>query len=137
MRISHQITLIACTLFTVLCYGCSANCNKATNTGKSFLTNLFTCNFEACDAMCTNNGRKDVRWFASNLTEEDLANISRDIEIATDDCNISDTLASITYTAQNVVICDSLETKWYCGERSMKIILKNINGTWKVDKLEW
>ena len=75
MRISHQITLIACTLFTVLCYGCSANCNKATNTGKSFLTNLFTCNFEACDAMCTNNGRKDVRLFASNLTEEDLANI--------------------------------------------------------------
>lgn len=137
MRKSHLITLIACTISVILFHGCSENSNKATNTGKSFLTSLFTCEFEACDALSTENGQKEVRWFASNLTEEDLAVISQDVEINSEDCEINDTSASIIYTAKNVIVCDSLEKKGHIGERSLAVILKKVNGTWKVDGLEW
>ena len=33
-------------------------------------------------------GKEDVRWFASNLTEDDLAVISEDIDIKAEDCEI-------------------------------------------------
>lgn len=137
MRKSYLIILIACTISAILFVGCSENSSKATNTGKSFLTSLFTCEFETCDALSTENGRKEVRWFASNLTEDDLAAISHEVEINADDCEINDTSASISYTAKNVIVCDSLEKKGHIGERSLTVILKKVNGTWKVDGLEW
>ena len=137
MRKSRLITLIAFTFSVILFYGCSENCNKATNAGKSFLTSMFTCDFKTCDALSTANGRKEVRWFASNLTEDDMTIISRDVKIEAENCQMTDTSASIIYTAKNVIICDSLEKKGYLGERSMTVELKKVNGTWKVDKLEW
>jgi len=137
MRISHLISLIACTFSAILFSGCSENYHKATETGKSFLTSMFTCDFEACDAVSTKNGYNEVRWFASNLTEDDLAIISRKVDIDAEDCKITDTSASIVYTAKNVIVCDSLEKKGHLGERSLTVLLKKVNGTWKVDGLEW
>ncbi|MBR6170636.1 MAG: hypothetical protein IKQ51_08055 [Bacteroidaceae bacterium] len=137
MRLLHLITLIVCTFSAILLSGCSENCHKATEAGKTFLTSLFTCEFETCDALCTEDGKKEVRWFASNLTEEDLNIISRNVEITAEDCEVTDYSASITYHAKNVIVCDSLETKSYLGERSLKVMLEKVNGTWKVDQLEW
>ena len=137
MRISHLITLMACAFSAILLSGCSERNQKARETGKSFLENMYTCNFKTCDALCTDNGRKEIRWFASNLTEDDLAVISRDVKIDVEDYEISGSTASIIYTAKNVIICDSLETKGHIGERSLTIKLKEINGSWKVDELEW
>ena len=137
MRISLLITLTAFTFSVIILSGCSANCNKASETGKSFLKNLYTCNFMVCDALCTENGKGEVRWFASNLTEDDLAIISQNVEIEAQEDEISETSASILYMAKNVIICDSMETKSYLGERTIKVILKKDNGSWKVDKLEW
>ena len=137
MRLSHLITLIACTFCAILLSGCSENSHKATDAGKAFLTSLFTCDFETCDALCTDNGKKELRWFASNLTEEDLAIISHDVEIDAEDCEVTEHSAYVTYHAKNVIVCDSLETKGYLGERSLTVKLEKVNGTWKVDQLEW
>ena len=137
MRISHLITLMACAFSAILLSGCSERNQKARETGKSFLVNRYTCNFKTCDALCTEKGKEEVRWFASNLTEDDLAIITGDVEIEVEDDDISDTEATIAYTARNVIICDSLETKGHLGERSLTLTLKNVNGTWKVEKLEW
>ena len=137
MRISHLIALTVCTLSANIFSGCSENSQKATETGKNFLENLYTCNFEACDDLCTDNGKEEVRWFASNLTEDDLTLISPDIEIEVEDCETSDSSASVVYNAKNVIVCDSLETKGHIGNKSLTVNLRNINGIWKVDKLEW
>ena len=137
MRISHLTTLMACAFSAILLSGCSERNQKARETGKSFLENMYTCNFKTCDALCTEKGKEEVRWFASNLTEDDLAIITGDVEIEVEDDDISDTEATIAYTARNVIVCDSLETKGHLGKRSLTLTLKNVNGTWKVDKLEW
>lgn len=137
MRKSHLITLIACAFSVIAFSACSEDSQKAARTGKAFLRNLYTCNFKACDALCTENGRKEVRWFASNLTEEDLPLISSDIEIETEDCEVTDTTASVVFRAANVIVCDSLETKGRLGERNLTVRLRNRKGTWKVDGLEW
>ena len=109
MRISHLITLTACTFSVIFLLGCSENSKKATDAGKSFLTNMYTCNFKECDALCTEKGKEEVHLFASNLTEDDLALISKNIEIEAEDCDITDHSASVTYTAKNVIVCDSLD----------------------------
>ena len=137
MRISYVITFLASAFSVFLLSGCSENSQKATGTGKVFLTSLYTCDFKTCDALCTEKGKEDVRWFASNLTEDDLAVISDDVDIKVEDCEIRDNYASIIYTASNVIVCDSLETKSHLGERSLTVKLKNIEGSWKVDRLEW
>lgn len=137
MRITRLITLMVCTLSVIIFSGCSENSKKATDTGKAFLKNMYTCNFKACDALCTENGLGEVRWFASNLTEDDLALISPNVEIEVEDCEITESSASVLYNAKNVIVCDSLETKGHIGERTLKVILANVNGTWKVDRLEW
>lgn len=137
MRISHLITLIACTFSVFIFCGCSDNSKKAEETGKTFLENLYTFNFKACDALCTDNGKDEVRWFASNLTEDDLTLISPDIEIEIEDGEISDSSASIVYNAKNVIVCDSLEIKGHIGNRSLTVNLRNIKGAWRVDELEW
>ena len=137
MRLSHLITLMVCAFSVIIFSGCSEDCKKAKDTGKAFLESMYICDFKACDALCTENGREEVRWFASNLTEDDLAIISPDVEIETEDCEIYESTASVTYNARNVIVCDSLETKGHIGERLLKVILKNENGTWKVDGLEW
>ena len=137
MRFSQLITFCAIAFSVILPTECSENTSKAVNTGKAFLEYMYTCDFKACDALCTENGRKEIRWFASNLTEDDLAVISRDVKIDVEDYEISGSTASIIYTAKNVIICDSLETKGHIGERSLTIKLKEINGSWKVDELEW
>jgi len=110
---------------------------KAAETGKIFIENLHTCNFRACDILCTDNGKEEVRWFASNLTAEDLALISKDVEVEIEEYESSDSVFSVVYTAKNIIVCDSLETKGHIGERALKVVLRNINGNWKVDKLEW
>ena len=137
MRISHLITLATFCFSAFVFSACSEINQKAAKTGKDFLENLYTCNFKACDALCTANGREEVRWFASNLTEDDLAIISPDIEIEVEDCETTDTSASVIYNAKNVIVCDSLETKGHLGNRSLTVNLKNAKGNWKVDKLEW
>ena len=137
MRISYLITLTACTFSVFFLLGCSENSKKATDAGKSFLTNMYTCNFKECDALCTEKGKEEVYLFASNLTEDDLALISKNIEIEAEDCDITDHSASVTYTAKNVIVCDSLEAKGHLGERTLTVKLKNVNGSWKVDELEW
>ena len=137
MRLSHLTTLMVCAFGAILLSGCSERNMKARETGRSFLENMYTCNFKACDALCTEKGKEEVRWFASNLTEDDLAVITGDVEIEVENDDISDTIATIAYTARNVIVCDSLETKGHLGDRSLRLILKNVNGVWKVDKLEW
>lgn len=137
MRISHLIALATCTFSAILFSGCSENSQKAAETGKAFLENMYTCNFKACDDLCTENGREEVRWFASNLTEDDLAIISADVDIEVEDCDITDSTATVVYNAENVIVCDSLEVKGYIGKRSLTVNLRNVKGTWKVDKLEW
>jgi len=137
MRISHLITLMACTFSAIIFSGCSEDSKKATETGKAFLENMYTCNFKACDALCTDNGRTEVRWFASNLTEDDLKLISPDMDIEVKDCETTDSTATVIYNAKNVIVCDSLEMKGHLGERSLKVKLRNVNGIWKVDRLEW
>lgn len=137
MRISHLITLAAFCFSACVFSSCSENNPKAVKTGTDFLENLYTCNFKACDALCTENGREEVRWFASNLTEDDMAIISPEIEIEAEECETTDTSASVVYNAKNVIVCDSLETKGHLGDRTLTVNLKNIKGTWKVDRLEW
>lgn len=137
MRMSHLITLVASTFFVIFFSACSGNYNKAIDTGKDFLQNMYTCNFKACDALCTDNGRKDVRWFASNLTEDDLAIISPDLEIDVENYENTDSSVSVFYTVNNVIVCDSLEKKGFIGSRSLKIELIREGNAWKVDKLEW
>ena len=137
MRKSHLVTLVVYTFFIIGFCACTENNHKAANTGKAFLENMYTCNFKACDALCTENGRKEVRWFASNLTEDDLPLISSEIKIEVEDSEVTDTSASIIYHAENVIVCDSLETKGHLGELSITVNLKNRKGAWKVDKLEW
>ena len=137
MRFSQLITFCAIAFSVILPTGCSENTSKAVNTGKAFLEYMYTCDFKACDALCTENGRKEVRWFASNLTEEDLSLISPDIKIEAEDCQITDTSAFIVYRAGNVIVCDSLETKGHLGERTLTLSLRNRKGTWKVDGLKW
>jgi hypothetical protein len=137
MRISHLITLATFSFSTFVFSTCSENSQKATKTGKDFLENLYTCNFKACDALCTENGREEVRWFASNLTEDDLSIISENVNIEVEDCDITGTSATVVYNAENVIVCDSLETKGHIGNKSLTVNLKNVKGNWKVDKLEW
>jgi len=137
MRKSHLITLIACTFYVFIFCGCSDNSQKAAKTGKSFLENLYTFNFKACDALCTDNGKEEVRWFASNLTEDDLTLISPDLEIEVEDSETSDSSATIVYNAKNVIVCDSLEIKGHIGSRSLTVSLRKSKETWKVDGLEW
>ena len=137
MKMSRFILLIAGIISVILFSGCSENSKKATETGKSFLVNLYTCNFKAADVLCTDYGKEEVRWFASNLTKEDLAIISSNVEVETETCEFSDSTAFIVYIAKNVIVCDSLETKSHIGTRSITVILKNVNSTWKVDKLKW
>jgi hypothetical protein len=134
---SHLITLVASTFFVIFFSACSGNYNKAIDTGKDFLQNMYTCNFKACDALCTDNGRKDVRWFASNLTEDDLAIISPDVEIDVENYENTDSSVSVFYTVNNVIVCDSLEKKGFIGSRPLKIELIREGNAWKVDKLEW
>lgn len=137
MRISHLITLVAFGFSAFVFGACSENDKNATKTGKEFLENLYTCNFEACDALCTDKGKEEVRWFASNLTEDDLTIIPSDMEIEVEDCETTDTSAAVIFNARNVIVCDSLETKGRLGDRTLTVNLKNDKGTWKVDKLEW
>ena len=137
MRISHLITLMACTFSLFIFNGCSENSQKATETGKTFLENLYTCNFKACDALCTEKGKEEVRWFASNLTEDDLTLISPDLEIEVEDSETSDSSATIVYNAKNVIVCDSLEIKGHIGNRSLTVNLRKNKGTWRVDGLKW
>lgn len=137
MRISHLITLMACAFSVIVLCGCSEDTKKATETGQAFLKSMYTCDFKACDALCTDNGQEEVRWFASNLTEDDLTIISPNVEIDVEDCEITDSKASVVYHAKNVIVCDSLESKGHIGERSVTIKLQKRNGKWQVDKLEW
>lgn len=137
MRISHLITLVAFGFSAFAFNSCSEKYQKATKTGKAFLENLYTYNFKACDDLCTDNGKTEVRWFASNLTEDDLTIIPSDMEIEVEDCETTDTSAAVIFNARNVIVCDSLETKGRLGDRTLTVNLKNDKGTWKVDKLEW
>ncbi len=137
MRISYLITFIVCTFSMFLLSGCSCNSKKATDTGRAFLTSLYTCDFKTCDNLCTERGKEDVLWFASNLTEDDLSIISEDVKIKAQDCEIEGNFASILYSASNIIVCDSLETKGHLGDRQLTLNLKNIGGSWKVDHLEW
>ena len=136
MRTLHFRALIAIAILPLLFCSCFLD-NKAAETGKAFLENMYSCNFKACDELCTNKGREEVRWFASNLTEDDLALISPDFEIEIKGSEATDSITTVSYYAKNVIICDSLETKGHLGERSLKVTLKNEGGTWKVDKLKW
>lgn len=129
--------LIASTILPLLFGGCSEENRKVEDTGKAFLENLYTCRFRACDVLCTENGRKEVRWFASNLTEDDLKLILPDVEVKAERCEIADSEATALFRAYNVIVCDSLEQKGHIGERSLKVIFRKEKGTWKVDKLEW
>jgi len=137
MRILYQITLTTCVIILFILSSCTENSRKATDTGKVFLKSLYTCDFKACDALCTENGKEAVRWFASNLTEYDLPLISCEVEIETEKYEVTDSSAYVVFTAKNVIVCDSLETKGHIGNRTLKIELKNIKNSWKVDKLEW
>jgi len=137
MRISYLITFIVCTFSMFLLSGCSCNSKKATDTGRAFLMSLYTCDFKTCDNLCTERGKEDVLWFASNLTEDDLSIISEDVKIKAQDCEIGGNFASILYSASNIIVCDSLETKGHLGDRQLTLNLKNIGGSWKVDHLEW
>ncbi len=137
MRMLHQITLTTCAIILFILSSCSENSRKATDTGKVFLKSLYTCDFKTCDALCTENGKEAVRWFASNLTEDDLALISCEVEIETEEYEVTDSSAYVAFTAKNVIVCDSLERKGHIGNRTLKVELKNVKGSWKVDKLEW
>lgn len=137
MRKSHLIALVVYTLCIIVPSACTGNNQEAASTGKAFLMNMYRCDFKACDALCTENGRREVCWFASNLTEDDLPCISADIEISAEECEVTDSSATIVYQADNVIVCDSLETKGYLGRRTLTVRLKKEKKAWKVDKLEW
>ena len=67
---------VAIVSFSVLLFSCSIadrEARQASQVAESFLESLFTCRFAQADEYCTSAGQTEVRWFASNLTEEELA----------------------------------------------------------------
>ena len=73
MKIKYQ-TLFLATFLSLL--SCTSHDNESyivSRVASSFLEAFYTCDFAKATAFCTSSGVKDVCWFASNLTEDELA----------------------------------------------------------------
>ena len=137
MRRKTLLIALAAATLSLSCTEGEQRKSEAKNVARQFLESLYVCNFQDAMKICTKEGEKEVLWFASNLTEDDIRLITSQPEIEIEDCETYDSVTIVTYHASNVIVCDTLEKKGYIGSRSATIHLKQEEKRWKVDRLAW
>ena len=109
----------------------------ASTVALSFLEALYTCNFAEATAFCTSPGVKEVYWYASNLTEDELALVVNRPKIEIGKTLLQDTIGVATFNAYDVLVTNSLEEKGHIGTVSGCVSLVKRKGKWLVNGLEW
>lgn len=110
---------------------------KVQNVAENYIIDLYTCNFQDAEKLCTSEAVKDVQWFASNLTEgdvEQLANQEHGLVVTCAGVEIDDTIATVTLELSNAMLVDSLEHEPALGDvcKRLKLVLRDKK--WKITK---
>ena len=162
MKIRLQ-TLLPAVIFAIFpaLISCNSHVKEVrviSDTARSFLESFYTCEFETASELCSESGVAELRWFASNLSEEELSLVVRrpKIETGAVEINHSDAssksgiemsesadevsnseIAVVSFEADDVLVVDSLEKAGYIGHSSGKVMLKKKGQKWLVTGLEW
>lgn len=134
MKPQYYMLLLAATVLS----GCQSDDErKVQEVAENYAINLYTCNFQEAEKLCTPEGREDVQWFASNLTEgdvEQLANQEIGLVVTCAGVEIDDTIATVTLELNNAMLVDSLEHQPAMGDvcKQVKLVLRDKK--WKVSK---
>ncbi len=134
MKPQYYMLLLAATVLS----GCQSDDErKVQEVAENYAINLYTCNFQEAEKLCTPEGREDVQWFASNLTEgdvEQLANQEIGLVVTCAGVEIDDTIATVTLELNNTIQVDSLEHQPAMGDvcKQVKLVLRDKK--WKVSK---
>lgn len=134
MKPQYYMLLLAATVLS----GCQSDDErKVQEVAENYAINLYTCNFQEAEKLCTPEGREDVQWFASNLTEGDvkqLANQEKGLEVTCAGVEVDDTVATVTLELSNAMLVDSLEHEPALGDvcKVVKLVLRDKK--WKISK---
>lgn len=135
---TKNFTLITLLFVSLSCFcSCVFGSSASEEIATDFLKKMFTCEFEAAKAHCTEQGAKQMLWFSSNLTEEDLALITEVPEVVVTGIESDERRARLSCHVTNVIVCDSLEKPGHIGERDIELSLLKQGDSWLVDDLEW
>lgn len=137
MKIKYQ-TLFLATFLSLL--SCTSHDNESyivSTVASSFLEAFYTCDFAKATAFCTSSGVKDVCWFASNLTEDELALMNNRPKIEIGETIIQDTIGIATFYAHDVLVTDSLEETGRISNTLGRVLLVKRKDKWMVKGLEW
>ncbi len=94
---------------------------------------MFTCNLDEASKFCTKEAQDNLSWYASNLTDRELNLITKRPVINILKSNIQgDTLATINYKAEQVLVADSLEHAGHIGTKEGTLELVRIGKKWKI-----
>lgn len=107
------------------------------NTAKEFAEDFFCGQISKAVALCTENGKDDVKWYVSNLSENDIKLIKESPNVEIKESQCSDTSAIVCIALDNVLQCDSLEKSGKAGYKEMSLRIKKTSKGWLIDGLEW
>ena len=94
---------------------------------------MYTCNLNEASKFCTKEAKEDLSWYASNLTDRELNLITKRPVISILKSNLQgDTLISVNYRAEQVLVTDSLEHAGHIGTKEGTLELVRISKKWKV-----
>ena len=160
IRLQTLLQVFIFAIFPVLisCNSHGKETRVISKTARSFLESFYTCDFETASRLSSEIGAAEVRWFASNLSEEEMALIVRKPKIEMGEVEIrhSDLLSEsedeisespdkltsyevdvVSFEADDVLVVDSLEKAGYIGHSSGNVLLKKKGDKWLVIGLEW
>lgn len=137
MKIENYILLLVTFLSLISCSSRDKESDAASMTAQAFLEAFYTCDFGKATALCTSAGVREVSWFASNLSEEELALIVNRPKIKIGETVQQDTVGVATFSAYEVLVASSLEEPGRIGSTSGRVLLVKRKDKWMVDGLEW
>lgn len=150
--------------FLFSCISHSNEEREVSNVVHAFLVHLYSCDFENSSSLCTESGEAEVKWFASNLSDDELALVVRSPKIKTGHVEFSasvhqvssmsesspkscsDSLedetctkksASVLFEAEDVLVLDSLDRMGHIGSQTGTVLLEKRGGKWLVQGLKW
>ncbi len=137
MKKDFRLALLAFILCLASCRPSQNEAQKMSSVAQKFLESLYLCDFGNAAALATEEGTREVEWFASNLSEEDLALIDCRPSIKAGEVVMEDTVGTVAFQAENVLVADSLEGKGRIGSNQGTVRMVRRNGRWLVKALEW
>jgi len=132
-----SIYLITTLLLLTACN--STDEESVSKIAKRFVVHTQMCQYDKAAALCTDNGKEDVAWMASNITESDLEAMrlaDKGMTAYCDEVEVNESTALAIVSIENGLANDSLSHTGIITDFQMQLELVKVGTKWKVDNVK-